>query len=137
MKMDPGSFVADPELLKALRAHATSVDCAHDCTLFHQGDESRGLYIFLNGELVLSMKSQSGEEIMSMPALCGSLLGLPGLIGNVPYSLTAIAWQGAEVGFVSKDEFSQLMLSRPAISVMVLRVLAAEVRSARLAMTAA
>lgn len=137
MKMDPGAFVADPELIRALRNHAKPVDCTADCSLFQQGEAPRGLYIFIDGEVDLSMKSQAGEQIMTLSALHGSLLGLPGLIGNVPYSLTADAKQNAEIGFVSKEEFSRLMLSQPAISVMILRVLAAEVRSARIALTAA
>jgi CRP-like cAMP-binding protein len=137
MKMDASAFVADPELIEALRKHATPVDCSSDTTLFNQGDPPTGLYILLGGEVILTMKSQAGDEIMNMAAAGGSLLGLPGLIGNVAYSLTAKAGPGGEVCFVSKDEFARLMLTEPAISVMILRVLAAEVRTARMALTAA
>jgi CRP-like cAMP-binding protein len=60
-------------------------------------------------------------------------MGLPGLVGNNPYSLTAEAKKGAEVSFVARDEFSRLMLTEPSLAMMILRVLAAEVRSARIA----
>lgn len=80
------------------------------------------------------MQSHLGDTIMDMPAIEGSLLGLPGLIGGSPYGLSAFAQKGAEVGFVSREEFARIMLSAPAIAVGILRVLAAEVRTARMAL---
>ncbi len=137
MNLDASAFVADPELIRALEQHSTPLDCLEDQVLFNQGDAPVGFYIFHAGEVVLTMKTPSGEQVMSMLAAKDSLLGLPGLIGNVGYSLTAAAKKGASVSFVSRDEFSRMMLSEPAIAMSILRVLAAEVRSARIALTAA
>src|SRR5579863_488373 len=47
MKMDATAFVADPELVDALRQHSDSVACVEDRVLFNQGDAPNGLYIFL------------------------------------------------------------------------------------------
>jgi len=55
-------------------------------------------------------------------------------IGNVPNSLSATAKKGSLVSFLRREEFSRLMLTDPSISVGVLRVLAAEVRTARAAL---
>jgi len=134
MKMDATAFVADPELVEALRKHSEPVACDEDRVLFRQGDAPRGLYIFHKGHVRLLMHSQLGDELMNMPALECSLLGLPGLIGGSPYSLTALAYKGSEVGFVSRENFSAIMLSQPPIAVGILRVLAAEVRTARMAL---
>ena len=134
MKMDATAFVADTELIDALGKRCERIDCNQDRVLFHQGEAPQGLYIFRRGAVRLVMRSQLGEEIMNMPALEGSLLGLPGLIGGSPYSLSAFAEKGAEVCFVSREEVGRLMLSDPAVSVGILRVLAAEVRSARMAL---
>ena len=134
MKMDAAAFVAEPVLLDALTKHASPVACEQDRVLFKQGDEPDGLYIVHSGTVLLSMKSTLGDELMRMPAAAGSLLGLPGLIGNVGYSLSAFAKQGAQVSFVSREEFGRLMLTEPSISVGILRVLAAEVRTARMAL---
>jgi len=136
MKMDASAFVADPELLEALKKYSSPVDCEEDRVLFNQGDSPDGLYIFHKGVVRLVMRAQQGETLMNIPALEGSLLGLPGLVGGVPYSLSALAQKGAEVSFVSKEKFAQVMLSVPAIAVGVLRVLAAEVRTARMALVA-
>ena len=134
MKMDASAFVADPDLVEALKAHSSPVVCGEDRVLFNQGDSPNGLYIFHKGAVRLIMRSQMGDKLMDMPAIEGSLLGLPGLIGGSRYSLTALAKKGAEISFVSREEFAQIMLSAPTIAVGILRVLAAEVRTARMAL---
>lgn len=134
MKMDAAAFVADLELVDVLRQHASPVACDGDRVLFNQGDASDGLYIFHNGDVELSMRSGAGDVIMRMSALEGSLLGLPGLIGNLPYSLSALARAGSNVSYLSRDTLNGLMLSNPSVSAGILRVLAAEVRSARMAL---
>lgn len=135
MKLDPSAFVADKELLEALEARSTLIACDTDRILFHQGDLPNGLYILRSGSATLSMTSLTGEEIISTHVAPGSLLGLPGFISDQPYSLTGKASKGAELGFVSRESFSDLMLSNPALSLKVLSVLAAEVRAARSALS--
>jgi CRP-like cAMP-binding protein len=134
MKMDASAFVADPGLVEALKQHSSPVTCDEDRVLFNQGDSPDGLYIFHRGGVRLIMRSQMGDTLMNMPAIEGSLLGLPGLVGGSPYSLSALAQKGAQVSFVSREEFAKVMLSVPAIAVGILRVLAAEVRTARMAL---
>jgi len=134
MKMDAGAFVADPELIEALRQHSEPVVCDEDRVLFNQGDTPTGLYVLLKGEVRMVMRSQAGEELMNLRAIEGSLLGLPGLVGGSPYSLSAYAEKGAEVGFVNREQFASIMLSQPAVAAGILRVLAAEVRTARMAL---
>jgi CRP-like cAMP-binding protein len=132
--MDAAAFVADQALIEALKKQATRVDCEEDRFLFKQGDAPEGLYIFCDGEVTLTLRSSVGDEVMSVSVAVGSLLGLPGVIGNVPYSLTARAKKGSLVSFVKREDFGRLMLKDPSVSVGVLRVLAAEVRTARRAL---
>ncbi len=133
VQLDPSAFLADSELIQALEQRSTSVLCNEDQVLFRQGDPPVGLYILSNGEATVSMDTGNDAISFSCQATAGSLLGLPAMIGNQPYSLTAVACRGAKVGFIPKDEFSSLMQSELALMVRVLQVLAAEVRSARLA----
>jgi CRP-like cAMP-binding protein len=134
MKMDAAAFVADPELIEALKKNATRVDCEEDRLLFKQGDAPGGLYIYCGGEVTMTLTASTGDVVMSVSVDAGSLLGLPAVIGNVPYSLTAKAKKGSKVSFVKREHFGRLMLTDPSISVGILRVLAAEVRTARLAL---
>ncbi|MGD0737846.1 MAG: Crp/Fnr family transcriptional regulator [Terracidiphilus sp.] len=131
MKLDPLAFVANPELVAALRAHSIQVSGGGEYFLFRQGDPPVGLFIVNKGEVTLSMSSPTGELLLSMQVGAGSLLGLPGLIGNEPYTLSALACNGAELSFVTHDDFTALMHSDPGLALKVLQVLAAEVRSAR------
>ena len=135
MQLDPSAFLADPELLKALEKRATPFVCDEERVLFHQGDQPTGLFILRKGEATLSMDPGVNPNTFSCQTTAGSLLGVPGLIGKQPYSLTAIARRGAQVSFIARDDFNLLMQSEPALMLMVLQVLAAEVRSARLALT--
>jgi CRP-like cAMP-binding protein len=135
VNLDTSAFIADPVLIHSLKPRSTPVNCDEDRELFRQGDEPTGVFLVHSGDVTLSMESVTGELLMCASAVPGSLLGLPGLIGNVGYSLSASAREGAEVSFVTRQEFMHLMLTEPSLSVLILRVLAAEVRSARKALT--
>ena len=132
--LDPASFIADPELFHALEERSTSVACDEDLLLFRQGEPPVGLYILHNGEATLSMDSDEGVPILSVKTLAGSLLGLPSLLGNQGYSMTAVAHAGAQVSFVPVAEFTALMEANPHLSLKILKGLANEVRSARRAL---
>jgi len=134
VKLDPSAFVADPDLIQALEKHSTAITCVADRVLFNQGDHPQGLYILDQGETSLTMESSSGKQLMSIQACAGSLLGLPGLISNEPYTLTAIARSGARLSFVPRDEFNSLMRADPLLALKMLQVMAAELRSARRAL---
>ncbi len=133
-QLDPSAFVGDPQLIHLLAEHCVSTPCDADGALFRQGDPPVGLYIFHQGMVTLSMISDNGQSLFAVQALPGSLLGLPALISDQPYSLTATARAGAHVTFISRDKFTWLMLSNPQLSSRILQVLAAEVRSARRAL---
>ncbi len=131
LPFDPAAFVADPHLLSALEQHAVLVACEQERILFRQGEAPAMLFILHQGEATLAMNSAFGEKLLAVEVRAGSLLGLPGLIGNHPYTLTATAHAGAQVSSVERDAVMALMRADPAISLSVLKVLAAEVRSAR------
>jgi CRP-like cAMP-binding protein len=137
MKLDPSAFVAEPELLETLWRHAVPLNCAEDRKLFSQGDDPTGLFILRSGEVVMILENSVGVPLMLTPMVPGSVLGLPALVSDEPYSMTAMAQGGARVGFVNREEFSSLMLSEPQLALMIVRILAAEVRTTRAAMSTA
>lgn len=133
-QLDPSAFVAAPDLLQALEKNSIPLPCDGERVLFRQGDASTGLFILQSGEATLSMRSDLDKPILSVQANAGSLLGLPGLIGNQPYSLTAVACSGARVSFITRTEFTAFMHANPEAALKILQVLAAEVSSARRAL---
>jgi CRP-like cAMP-binding protein len=129
------SFVADRTLIDALETRSQPVPCAENCILFKQGDPPAGVYILRVGTAILTMKSESGRAVMCFEAGSESLLGLPAIIGNAPYSLTAIAQKGSVVRYVAREDFSDLIRAEPSLAIMVFQVVAAEVIAARHALS--
>jgi hypothetical protein len=131
MKLDSSAFVADAELVEALSKRATPIVCDGDRVLFRQGDHPVGLYILQKGHALLSMTAPGGEPILQFETGPGSLLGLPGVVSDQAFTLTAIARGGAEVSFISRDQFKAFMQTFPLMAFKILQVLAAEVSAAR------
>ncbi|MGB7264909.1 MAG: cyclic nucleotide-binding domain-containing protein [Terracidiphilus sp.] len=134
MQLDSSAFVADPELIGALQQHSTPVLCETDRLLFRQDDPADGVYILYQGVVTVTMSAHDGRQIFSIQLAPGSLLGLPALVSDQPYSLTAIAGAGAQVSFVGRADFFAIMQAAPLLSLKMLQVLAAEVRTARQAL---
>ncbi|UWZ82530.1 Crp/Fnr family transcriptional regulator [Occallatibacter riparius] len=133
VNFDASAFVGDEELIRVLKGRSIPVDCSEDRALFYQGDDPVGVYIVHGGTVTIAMRTRDGDAVMDMKAEPGSLLGLPAVVSNSRYSLSAKAKQGADVSFVGRDEFSKMMLTEPGVAVLILKVLAAEVRTARIA----
>jgi CRP-like cAMP-binding protein len=131
MHLDPSAFVADETLIRRLDERAAVVPCGRKRILFGQGEDAAGLYILKSGVVTLTMSSLSGKDLVSIQAAPNSLLGLPALVGEQPYTLTAKASAGAQLAFIARDAFSNLMRTEPSLAFKVLEILAAEVRSAR------
>jgi CRP-like cAMP-binding protein len=103
--------------------------------LFQQGEAPIGLYLLKTGKASLIMKTDKGEEVVHLTVGSGSILGLPAIVSNEPYTLSAMAHHGSEVKFLARKDFEELIQAQPSLYPKVLEVLAAEVRSARLALT--
>lgn len=132
--MKSESFIADRALIQALEKLSRPVICSEGRTLFTQGDPPNGVYIIEHGKAELVLSSPAGRAVLCLHAASGSVLGLPGVISGEPYSMTAMASKGSEVGFVTRDDFAALIQAEPWLYPIVLQVLSAEVHSARLAL---
>jgi CRP-like cAMP-binding protein len=128
-------FVADTGLIQALEKRSQPVSCKDRQVLFKQGEAPRGLYIVRSGGASLVMKSGSGKVVLRLNAVAGSLLGLPAVIGNEPYTLTAIARPGSHVRFVPSNDFTDVIREEPSLNSKVLEILATEVHASRYAIS--
>lgn len=129
------SFVADSALIQALEQWSESLPCWRGLMLFKQGEHPTGLYIIRTGKAALLLTDENGNELTHFDVGAGSILGLPAIVAKEPYSLSAMACECSEVGFVALSAFDDLMREQPSLFPKVLEVLAAEVRSARTALT--
>jgi CRP-like cAMP-binding protein len=133
--LDPSAFVADPDLLRELEKWADTIQCGAGKVLFRQGEPSVGLYIVDKGEVTMSMVSDRGRPVLSMRTGERSLLGLPGVIGNEPYTMTATTEADCAVSFVAREDFFEFMGTESMLAMKILEVLASEVRTARKALS--
>jgi CRP/FNR family transcriptional regulator len=101
--------------------------------IFTQGDAPVGVYVIRKGSVRMTVKAGDSEVLMRV-AQPGSVLGLPGVLSNKPYSLTARVVQPVELGFVKAEQLIQLVRENPALGLQVLQLLSEEVRAARGAM---
>lgn len=133
MKRD--TTAADRRLIHSLEKRSTPIICSEGRILFKQGDVPAGLYILQSGEAVLIMEAASGRTLMCHEASPGSLLGLPGIVANEPYTLTAMARKDSMIRFVTRNDFEDVIRAEPALQLHVSQLLAAEVRFARQALS--
>ena len=126
--------IASPQLLSSFNEHARTIRYEHDDVLFRTGEAAQKVYLLLSGQVALTIPF-SNQRAMEFRADNGALLGLPAAFSNQPYSMTAVASKGSEIAVIGREEFCRLIASNPALSLDVLRILAAETRAARLAIT--
>jgi CRP-like cAMP-binding protein len=134
VQIDPAAFVAEPTLIRVLSERSVLVPCETDRVLFRQCEPAVGIFIVHKGAVTLSLMSQDGHSLFAAQARPESILGLPCVISEKPYTLSATAGGGARVSFVSSTDLRALMKADPVFSLKMLELLAAEVRSARKAL---
>ena len=102
--------------------------------LFRQGDTPANAFFVKSGEIALTMHVR-GDAIWGVRAKQGSLVGLPAIVGNEPYSMTAKAIRDSQICQISRDDFHRLMQQNPGLCCNVLQILAGEVHGARKALS--
>jgi len=129
---EPTSFghAVDPELAYKVQKRSKLFRFGSHEVLFRQGDDPESVFLIQRGEALLTMRV-NGVTVMRVPAGAGSLLGLPGVVGGRPYTLGAQALGELEAYRIGADQFLELMRDEPQLSLVVLRIMASEIHSAR------
>ncbi len=121
--------IIDRELAEKIVSQSVEI-IPQDGILFRQGGNSKDfLYFVKSGEASLTM--QVGGKDVRIRVGQGSLLGIPAIVGNQPYSMMAKACWDAEVFRLSSVAFNELIKTEPKMQQAVLLILAGEVRIAR------
>jgi CRP-like cAMP-binding protein len=123
-------FIADPVLISEIEKRSKACGPIRDGVLFRQGELPTALYLVKSGEVALAMES-GDRMVMFVRAGAGSLVGLPAIVGNKPYSMTAAPCAGADIREISGSDFNDLIGKNPLLAMKVLQVLAAEIHLAR------
>ena len=129
--MNQNPFSVDRRLFERLLERSSAVSWGEGRSLFSRGDAPVGIYLVVSGGAALLLASTFDEAATCFYTGAGSVLGLPAVVADQPYSLTAMADKDSEIRFVARGDFEQLMRAEPELNFYVLQVLAAEIRAAR------
>jgi CRP-like cAMP-binding protein len=124
----------DTRLLTAFKQNSEKYSCMDNQILFHKGEQGSRVYLVRAGEVDLFL-SLSSTRALGFRAKAGSLIGLPAAFSGDPYSMTAVAYRGAQLRVMSREKFCEIVASDRQLSLDVLRILAAETHAARVAIT--
>ncbi len=124
-------LVAEPTLVEALLGIGESVFKPVGTTLFEQGTPAAGVYVLKAGRAALTLKDKTGRDTLIRRATKHAILGLPGVVGEGRYTLTAEVLQDAEFSFIPAARLTSLMLSDPQSAMAIVRLLSEEVRYLR------
>lgn len=129
VKSTPLPFLANDELRDQLIAIGTPVTASKNEVLFRRGDAGRGVYVVMDGKVLLT----AGEGPMAVHRVCraGCILGLPATMRERPYSLTAECTQTSTLALVSGADFHELLRKNPMYALQVVSMLADEVGTLR------
>lgn len=98
--------------------------------LFQQGDAPIGVYVIRKGAVRMTVHA-GGSEVVMRVAHPGAVIGLPGVLGNKPYSLTAVTLQATDLAFVPAEKLIESIRGNPILGLQVLQLLSEDVRNAR------
>ncbi|WP_109486050.1 Crp/Fnr family transcriptional regulator [Occallatibacter savannae] len=123
---------ASGELLREFQQRGKTLTCKPATVLFTQGEPAKQVYFVVSGVVILTLPL-STTKTMKFVADEGSIIGIPAAVSNAAYSMTAIVWTDSELIVLDREVFCEAVAHDPALSSGVLQILAAETRSARLA----
>ncbi len=117
---------------EVLAARGRRVPLRANETLFREGDDSRAVYVCLEGRLNLTMLTPAGRELILGVKVPLQVFGELSVLDNGPRSATAIAMEPTVIAQLSGDEFLDELSRSPSLSFDVLRELAAHLRVSNL-----
>jgi CRP/FNR family transcriptional regulator len=96
--------------------------------VFNEGDPCAGLYVVASGHVRIFKTSAGGrEQVLSIDGRGSSVAELPVFDGGT-YPASVAAVDDSTLLFISKQDFQELCLAHPQVSLKVLRVVGARLR---------
>ena len=117
------------EELQSLEAIATSLSFKKKDYIFQANLTSNTIYVITEGRVKLSRLSALGQECIQWFCFPGELFGLSENTYDHDSGLYAQALAPSTVWAISKSEFTQLLLTKPSIAILVVDQLSSRVRT--------
>ncbi|MBI2372720.1 MAG: cyclic nucleotide-binding domain-containing protein [Deltaproteobacteria bacterium] len=84
--------------------------------VIEEGEDGRGLYLVLRGELEVTRKHSAGNTLKLATLKSGDVFGEMSLLRNAPTVATVTAKTSGEVLFLPKDAFHEAMAAHPGVA---------------------
>ncbi|MGA3212019.1 MAG: Crp/Fnr family transcriptional regulator [Terriglobales bacterium] len=121
-------FSLPDKIRHALNQIAEAKAFAEGSRLFEAGEDGIGIYLIRSGLVGLALPNE--VELLHIGG-AGSVLGLPSTVGSRPYSLTAVALEPVQAGFIPSSIFLKLMQQDVEICLAVTEAIAGELYETR------
>jgi CRP-like cAMP-binding protein len=125
------TFPANEKLALTMSGLGRPVSLSKGTILFREDEKPRGVYILRSGKARMTISGASGTFRVSLLAGEGSILGLPAVFANEPYSMTSELVQDSELVVVSCGLLLDHTSKNPDFALHVLHLLGEEVQAAR------
>jgi CRP-like cAMP-binding protein len=107
----PFSRVQQLDLLRRFTSH----DAATGTVIIREGDEGRGLFLVLSGEVEVTKRDELGVEVPISTLKSGDVFGEIALVRGVPSTATVGAARQSTVLFLGRDYFVRLIEAVPEV----------------------
>jgi len=129
--MTKSFFPTNNQLALLISALGRVVSVSKGTVLFREGEEPRGIYVLRSGQARMSISGANGTFRVNLLADEGSILGLPAVFANEPYSMTAELLRDSELVVVSRVLLLDHASHDSDFALRVLHLLGEEVQAAR------
>lgn len=116
------------EYLKQIAEDVRVARFEKDDIVFHQADESRDLYLVLNGKVRASLINEEGDEFILAAFKEGEFFGEISLLDGEARSATIIAEESSTLGMLKREDFLAIAKQNPMFAMDVLAIVAKRLR---------
>lgn len=114
----------DEETLLLIRPTARRVHQPKNTVVFNEGEQCRGLHIVESGAVKIYKESSDAKEHVLHIAMPGDPFGEAALFLGTGYPASAAAVQATDLILLHKDEFMQLLMEQPEVSLRLMASMA-------------
>jgi CRP/FNR family cyclic AMP-dependent transcriptional regulator len=118
----------DPAALERVAAGMRSRRFKRGEVIFHIGDPGDALFVMVEGEVKISLPSETGEEAFLATLGKGDVFGELALLDGAPRSATATAISATETVVLPRDRFRELIATEAGVRDALLASIAGELR---------